>query len=158
MADYLREELEKLLDDYDERRRAVLAREEKMKGEDAQFVADFVELRKTVVRPAFEQAAAILAARGHKVSLIEQEFSLDANNKINEAGIFLHVVPAGAQSTVPDEKGRALAISTRYYNKTVWINTGRPAEVSKGSYRMDQISRQFVEEELVRFFAGVVTG
>ena len=158
MADYLGQELQKLLDQYDEQRRATLAREEKVKEEDAQFVAAFAELRRSVIRPAFERAAAMLAARGHKVSVTEQEFSVDAHKKVNEAGIFIHVVPAGTQSTVPDEKGRALSISTRFYNKSVWISTGRPQEVAKGSYRIDQISREFVEEELVRFFAGVVAG
>jgi hypothetical protein len=158
MADYLREELERLLDQYDEQRRVTLAREEKIKEEDAQFVAAFAELRRGVIRPAFERAAAMLAARGHRVSVTEEEFSVDAHRKVTDAAIHIHVVPAGMQSTVADDRGRALSISTRFYNKTIWIGTGRPQEVAKGSYRMDQISRDFVEEELVRFFTGVVAG
>ena len=158
MADYLRDELGKLLNQYDERRRVVLAREQKVKEEDARFVARFAELRRGVIRPAFEVAAAILAERGHKVSIAEQEFSVDPASKITEAGISIHIVPAGTQSTVRDERGQALSISTRHYNKTVWINTGKPLEVSKGSYPLEKIDRQLVEAELVAFVAGIVAG
>ena len=74
MADYLRDQLGKMLDQYDERRRAVLAREQKVKDDDTLFLAQFVELRRGVVRPVFEAAAAILAERGHKVTIVEQDF------------------------------------------------------------------------------------
>jgi hypothetical protein len=156
MADYLREELGKLLNQYDEQRRVILAREQKVREEDALFVAGFAELRRSVIRPAFEVAAAILAERGHKVSIAEQEFSVGPASKVTEAGISLHIVPAGTQSTVHDERGRALSISTRHYNKTVWINTGKPLEVSKGSYPLEKIDRQLVEAELIGFVAGIV--
>src|SRR5687768_4003635 len=158
MADYLREELGKLLNKYDEQRRVVLAREQKVREEDARFVARFAELRRTVIRPAFEAAVAILAERGHKVSIAEQEFSVDPAASVTEAMISLHLVPSGTQSTVHDERGRALSISTRHYNKTVWINTGRPQEVSKGNYAIEKIDRQLVEAELIEFVAGVVSG
>ena len=158
MADYLRDELDKLLNQYDEQRRVVLAREKKVKEEDALFVAGFAELRRSVIRPAFDVAAAILAERGHKVSISEQEFSVDPTGKITEAGISIHIVPAGTQSTVRDERGRALSISTRLYNKTVWVNTGKPLEVSKGSYPLKKIDRQLVEAELIGFVAGVIAG
>jgi hypothetical protein len=158
MADHLRDELGKLLNRYDERRRVVQAREQKIKEEDALFVAGFAELRRSVIRPAFEVAAAILAERGHKVSIVEQEFTVDPAAKITEAGISIHIVPAGTQSTVRDERGRALSISTRLHNKTVWINTGKPLEVSKGSYPLKRVDRQLVEAELIGFVAGVIAG
>jgi len=158
MADYLRDELSKLLNQYDERRRAVLAREQKVKDEDALFVAQFADLRRNVIRPAFELAAAILAERGHKVSIAEQEFSIDAGAKVTEAGIFIHIVPSGTQASAREDPGRALSISTRHYNKTVWINTGKPLEGAKGTYLLEKVDRQLVEEALVRFVAGIVAG
>jgi hypothetical protein len=158
MADYLRDELGKLLNQYDDQRRVTLAREQKVKEEDARFVAQFAALRRGVIRPAFEAAAAILAERGHKVSIAEQEFSVDPASKITEAAISLHIVAAGTQSTVRDERGRALSIATRHYNRTVWIDTGKPLEVSKGTYPMEKIDRQLVEAELIAFVAGIVSG
>jgi hypothetical protein len=161
MADYLGEELGKVLDQYDERRRTVLAREQKLKDDDALFLKGFAELRKQLVRPVFEAAAAILAERGHKVSISEQEFSVDASSKVTEAGISIHIVPSGAGGArLHDDDARSFSISTRHYNKTVWINAGKPLEAggAKGTYPLEKIGRQLVEEELVRFVAGIVAG
>jgi hypothetical protein len=152
MADYLRDELGKLLDDYDERRRAVLAREQKVRDDDALFVTQFAELRRSVIRPAFEAAAALLAERGHLASITEQELSVAEGSKVSEACIALRIVPAGTKEANP----RSLSISTRHYNKTVWINAGKPLEGTKGTYPLEKIDRQRVEEELVKFVAGVV--
>lgn len=154
MADYLRDELGKLLDDYDERRRAVLAREQKVRDDDARFLAQFAELRRSVIRPAFEAAATLLAERGHLASITEQEFSVAEGGKVNEAWIALRVAAAGTK----EANARSLSISTRHYNKTVWINAGKPLEGTKGTYPLERIDRQRVEEELVKFVADVVAG
>ena len=105
-----------------------------------------------------DHITAILTERGHKVSVVEQEFSVDPAASVTEAMISLHIVPSGTQSTVHDERGRALSISTRHYNKTVSINTGRPQEVSKGIYSLEKIDRELVEAELIGFVASMVAG
>ena len=158
MPDHLREELGKLLDQYDERRRATQEREDKARDADALFVAGFAELRKSVIRPAFEAAAAMLAERGHQARIEEQEFSVDAGAKATEAAIALHIVPSGAPAASREGGPRTLSISTRHYNKMVLVNTGRPLEGSKGTYPLEKIDRHLVEEELIRFVAGVVAG
>ena len=152
MADYLRDELGKLLDQYDERRRTVLAREQQLRDADALYLAQFAELRRGVIRPAFEAAASLLAERGHLASITEQEFAVAEGGSATEALIALRIVVAGTR----EADARSLAISTRHYNKTVWINAGKPLEGAKGSYALDKVDRQRVEEELLRFVAGVV--
>ena len=152
MPDYLREELAKLLDDYDERRRAVVAREQKVRDADALFVTQFAELRRSVIRPAFEAVAAMLAERGHVAAITEQEYAVAEGSKVSEAWIALRIVAAGAA----EANARSLTISTRHYNKTVLIDAGKPLEGAKGSYAMDKVDRQRVEEELLKFVAGVV--
>jgi hypothetical protein len=158
MADYLRDELGKMLDRYDEQRRAVLAREQKLKDDDARFLEQFVELRRNVVRPVFEAAAAMLAARGHKVSITEQEFSVDVGGKVAEAGISIHIVPSGTGSPGHAEQGRSLSISTRHYSKTLWINAGKPPEGVKDTYPLSRIDQHLVEAELIRFVGAIVGG
>ena len=152
MSDYLRNELGKLLDDHDVRRSAVLAREQKGRDDDALFLTQFSETRRGVIWPAFEAAAAMLTERGHAVSISEQEFSVGEGGKVSEASITLRIVTAGTK----DADARSFAISTRHYNKMVWINAGRPLEGAKGTYPLGKLDRQRVEEELVRFVAGVV--
>ena len=163
MADHLREELSKMLDQYDERRRADVARERKSKDDDALFLAGFAELRRSVMRPVFEAAGAMLAERGHGFSISEEEFSVDGGGKVTEAGISFHIVPSGMQSPLHADHARSLSLTTRHYNKTVWINAGRPLDAggvagSKGAYPLERIDRQLIEEELVRFVAGIMAG
>ena len=154
VADHLRDQLSRLLDEFDERRQAVLAREQKSRDDDALFVTRFAELRRNVIRPAFEVAAALLAERGHAASITEHEFTVAEGSKVSEASIALRVAPLGTK----EENARALSVSTRHYNKTVWINAGKPVEGTKGTHPLEKIDRQLIEEELVRFVAAVIEG
>jgi hypothetical protein len=161
MADYLRDELNKVLDEYDARRRASEAHERKVKSDDERFLQRFAELRKSVVRPVFEAAGAVLQARGHGFSIDEQEFGTDASGQPTEAGITLNVVPVG--TTVPargDDHEHSFSLTTRHYNKSVWLNAGatRAGGVAgaKGAYELDAIDRPFVEEALVKFVSQLV--
>lgn len=163
MGDYLRDELNKVLDEYDARRRASEAHERKVKSDDERFLQRFAELRKTVVRPVFEAAGAVLEARGHGFSIVEQEFGTDASGQPTEAGITLNVMPAGTSTTVPargDEHEHSFSLTTRHYNKSVWLNAGasRAGGVAgaKGAYALERIDRPFVEEALVKFIAQLV--
>lgn len=154
VTDRLHDELSKLLDQYDERRQAVLAREQKVRDDDARFIAQFAELRRNVVRPAFEVAAALLAQRGHMASITEHEFAVTEGGKASEASISLRVAPLGTK----EENARTLSVSTRHYNKTAWINAGKPLEGAKGTYPLEKIDRQRVEEELLRFVGEIIAG
>ena len=158
MADYLRDQLGKLLNEYDERRQATLAREQKVKDEDALFVTRFADLRRSVIRPAFETAGAILAERGHKVTIAEQEFSVGAGGKVTEAAISIEIVPSGRQASTRDDEGHVFSISTRHYSKTVLIRAGQPIEGSKGTYPLEKVDQRRVEEDLVTFVARLVAG
>jgi hypothetical protein len=159
VPDDLRAELGKMLDQYDERRRAVLAREQKVREEDAAFLAGFAEVRRTVVRPVFELAAAMLAERGHKVTIAEQEYAVDAARKVTEAAISLSIVPSGAAAPPREEQAHSLSIGTRHYNKTVWINSGTQFDTgadARGAYSLERVDRELVEMVLVKFIAKLV--
>ena len=158
MADYLRDELGKLLDQHDARRQATLAHEQKVRDEHALFVTRFADLRRTVIRPAFETAGAMLAERGHKVTIAEQEFSVDAAGKVTEAAISIDIVPSGTPAPVRKDAMSLFSISTRHYSKTVLISAGQPIEGSKDTYPLESITRQRVAEELVTFVARLVGG
>jgi hypothetical protein len=45
----------------------------------------------------------------------------------------------------------------------VWLSSGRPLDAggvagSKGAFPLERIDRQLIEEELVRFVAGIMAG
>lgn len=159
MADYLRESLTRLLDDYEARRRGEREREQKAKDEESGFLADFGEVRRTLIRPLFETVAALLEERGHRASITEQEFAAAGAGRI-EAGITLRIVPSGSKAPLHEDQ-RSLSFTTRHYNRTVWINSGESAGSgglagAKGAYALERVNRQLVEEELVAFVGRVV--
>jgi hypothetical protein len=162
MADPLREALSKLLDDYDARRLGEQEREQKSKDDEAHFLVDFAGLRRDVIRPVFEAAAAMLEERGHRASIVEQEFVGGSAGRISEAGITLRVVPSGTKAPLHEDQ-RSLSFATRHYNKTVWVNSGESAGSgglagSKGAYALERVTKQLVEDELVAFVGRVVAG
>ena len=162
MADSLQEALTQLLDGYDARRRGEQAREQKSKDDEAQFLADFAELRREVIRPVFEAAAALLEERGHRASIVEQEFVAGSAGRIGEAGITLRVVPLGTKAPLHEDQ-RSLSFTTRHYNKTVWVNSGESAASgglagAKGAHALERVTKQLVEDELIAFVGRVVAG
>jgi hypothetical protein len=160
MADHMRESLSKLLDDYDARRRADQEREQKTKDDDARFLKDFAELRQRVIRPVFEAAGAMLEERGHRYSIAEQEFVAGNEGRIAEAGITLRIVPSGTKAPLHEDQ-HSLVITTRHYNRTVWIHSGQPQAQGglaggKDAFALEKVTKQLVEDELVAFVARVV--
>ena len=161
MSERMKAALAKLLDGYDTRRNDDQAREQKAKDDEARFLKDFAELRQQVIRPVFEDAGALLEARGHRYSIGEQEFTPGSAGAINEAGITLRIVPSGTKAPLHEDQ-RSLSISTRHYNKTVWIHTGEPQAAGglaggKDAFALEKVTKQLVEEELIAFVGRVVS-
>ena len=162
MADHMREELTRLLDEYDTRRRADRDREQRTRDDEAHFLKAFADLRRNVIRPVFEAAGAMLDQRGHRYSIVEQEFTAGAAGRITEAGITLRVVPSGTKAGLHEDQ-RSLSITTRHYNKTVWINSGESAGSgglagAKGAYDLEKVTRSHIEEEVIGFVGRIVAG
>jgi len=160
MADRMMDALTKLLDAYEARRSADVAREQRAKEEEARFLQDFAELRRGVIRPVFEAAGAMLEARGHRFSITEQEFTGGSVGSINEAGITMRIVPSGTKAALHEDQ-RSLSITTRHYNKTVWINSGEAPRAgglagAAGAFALEKVTRQLVEDEMIAFVARVV--
>lgn len=156
----MRETLAKLLDEYDARRRADVEREQRGRDEDALFLKRFAELRRDVIRPVLESAAEMLEQRGHRCSITEEECMQGGGSPVHEAGIALRVVPAGTKAALHQDQ-RSLSITTRHYNRTVWINTGEASAAggiagAKGAHTLERVTRQLVEDELVGFMARVL--
>jgi hypothetical protein len=161
MTDHMRDALTKLLDVYDARRRGDLEREQKTRDDEVRFLKDFADLRREVIRPVFESAGALLEERGHRYSITEQEFLGGNEGRIAEAGITLRIVPSGTKAPLHEDQ-RSLSITTRHYNKTVWIHTGEPQAAGglaggKDAFALEKVTKQLVEEELIAFVGRVVS-
>jgi hypothetical protein len=162
MSERLRLQLGALLDRYEAAQRAAELHLEKVRSGDAMFLVQFDELRRNVVRPIFEAAGAVLQARGHGFRIVEEPFSAQNGSTTVEAAIELHVAPAGMEALpLAHSHLRALSFATRHYSKTVTIHNGAtPHEGSlagaKGTFALDKIDRQLVEDEVLKLMASLV--
>ena len=107
-------------------------------------------------------AGAMLEESGHRYSIAEQEFVSGTAGRIAEAGISLRIVASGTKPPLHEDQ-RSLSITTRHYNKTVWINSGEARDAggiagTKGAFALEKVTRQLIEEEVLAFVARVMAG
>jgi len=152
-------ELVKLLDQYDEKRRAVEERRQQAKTDAEDFLKRFADLRTHVVRPVFEAVGVTLKERGHDFSIREEEYAGVPGDKTTEADISIRIVPAGMES---DAQSPSLSFATRHYNKTVSISSSyAPPQPSgpagrRGDYQLAQIDQDLVQNEVLKLITGIV--
>jgi len=164
MAANLSAELGKLLDQYDANLLAVEERKRQVKIDEDSFQNGFAELRTQIVRPIFESGGAILKARGHDYRVIEYESERDPSGKTSEASIAMQVMPAGTNVSAQDNAQiPALTFVTRHYNRSVCVLASNAAPKpsgaagSRGDYQLAQIDAAFVQDELLKLIAGIVS-
>jgi len=163
MARDLNVELGRLLDQYDEKRRAVEERRQQVKTDEDNFLKGFADLKTKVVKPVFEAIGAILKERGHDFKISENEYAGEPDGKTIEAAVSIRIMPAGMEmSSNGDAQFPSLSFITRHYNKTVCIHSsnavpqsGGPAS-PRGDYQLAQIDKDLVQAELLKLIAGMV--
>jgi hypothetical protein len=156
-------ELGKLLDQYDEKRRAVEERRQQVKTDEDNFLKGFADLRSNVVKPVFEAIGAILKQRGHDFRISEDEYAVEPDGKTTEAAVSIRIMPAEMEMSPHDvTQFPSLSFVTRHYNKTVCIHSsnavpqsGGPAS-PRGDYQLAQIDKDLVQAELLKLIAGMV--
>lgn len=156
-------ELGKLLDRYEENRRAVEERLRQVKADEETFQKGFATLRSRVVRPVFEAVGAILKARGHDFSISEDAYAGEPGANSTEAAISIHVMPAGMHKPAHvNARYPSLAFVTRHYNKSVCILASNAAPKpsgaagSRGDYQLAQVDTELVQAEVLKLVAGIV--
>ena len=163
MSAELRAGLGALLDQYDETRRAAQARSDQAAAASTIYLKQFAELRRAVVRPVFEAVGAMLAERGHRFSIHEEEFAAPAAGETSrEAAIVLRVLPVDMDEPAPGtDDRRSLSFTTRHYNKTVSVGNGavpHEGSGSKSGLPIERVTVQLVEEEVLKLMAVLVRG
>ena len=155
--------LASLLDQYDETRRAVDQRKQRIKLDETQFQEEFRQLCRDVIRPVFESAGALLRSRGHEFSIVEVLFVAPEAGKAVEASITMRIAAAGASQPQQGDGGDpcSLSFTTRHYNRSVWMAGGAAmraggASNANAAYQLAQIDTELVENQLLALVAGIV--
>jgi multidrug efflux pump subunit AcrA (membrane-fusion protein) len=163
VADDLRLELGKLLDQYEDKRRTVEERRQQVKTDEDAYQKAFADLRIQVIRPVFDAAGAILKARGHDFVISEDEHAGEPAGKTREAVISMQIMPAGMEkSTQANAPFPSLSFITRHYNKTVCVRASNAVPKlngtasPRGDYQLAQIDKELVQAELLKLIAGIV--
>ncbi|HUQ73878.1 MAG TPA: hypothetical protein VM183_04060 [Burkholderiales bacterium] len=162
MSKWMLAEVGAMLDAYDVARRADEIRKQRVEDEGLAFLAGFVELRRTTVRPVFEAAGALLQKHGHAFAIEEEEFVFEGGGGFREAAIRLRITPAGMEkAAASDVHFRELSLTTRHYNKTISITNGAVPQSGSmaglsGGFALSQINAQLVEQEIVKLVAALV--
>lgn len=154
-------ELGRMLDEYDAVRAAAERSRRQAQADDVLFLQRFSELRRSVLRPAFEGGGVVLNERGHGFRISEAEYALDPSGKSTEASIAFHIVPGDlAPAPQADDRTRSLTVTTRHYNRSVSVIGGEYAAAgglagSKGSYDLERITPELIEGELLKLVARI---
>ena len=162
MTHALAKQLGTLLDQYDEARRTTQTRKDQARADERGFLDDFAARRRTVLRPLFEAAGAMLAQHGHAFSIREQEFATQPGGAVTEASIAFYVAPQGLEKPpAADENLRALSFTTRHYSKAIVVRNGASPHDNalagaKGAYPLERIDAQLVEDELLKLVGSVL--
>ena len=114
------------------------------------FAAAYAELKRSVIRPAFENIGGMLATRGHEIHISEEP----------EGKIAIHIVPAGATRSIhPYDWFPTFALFAAPFTKSIGVHVrnARPNSEgsSRGEYKLAQVNREVVEKELMKFIGEI---
>ncbi len=155
-------EMDRLLDEFDTKFRAVEERKRRVQADEDAFDQGFARIIASIVKPSFLSVAALLTARGHKVLISDEEPAAEPGANASDTGVSIHIAPAG--SGAPLEPGQVpwMTIATRRYNKTVSIRSGNVGSAAagatgpRGDYQLALIDTALVEGELLKFIGAIL--
>lgn len=122
-----------------------------------EFEAAFAEGFAAAIRPAFEEFGRALEAHGHRFRVIERERYIDLDGRIRRSAIELEVRPkTGGQRRYDAERSTpSLSVTSfpeheevRFVERKASASSGEH-EFPRGTCRIEQLSRELVEEHLV---------
>lgn len=157
MADKLTDSLDKLLDKYDERRAEQLKAQQATKKDEDIFLENFSKFRDAVARPLFEGIGNHLRARGHEFELRQEEYGIGADQRTNDANIGLFIYPKGvARGQYRHYEYPHYTVFASRIGKFIRTHAsnmrpgGGGVAGPRGEYKLEQLTRQVLEEEVLK--------
>ena len=156
MDDSTKKRLTSILDSFDAKRDAAKKDTERKRTEREIFLDKFAEKVKAVIRPAMEQVAELLKARGHNSEITEQMEAIDSDGRARNAGITLTIFPLGVRPPYPNEHACPhIAFMVNSYESKIYVHestmmlTRGGQSGSAGEYDIDKVTPELVEQHIV---------
>ena len=161
----LTDKLGQLLDKHGQRQARDEKTQQDVKKAGDVFVEEFVKFRAGVIKPLFEEVGNSLKQHGHDYSVKEQEYGIGADKKTTDAGITLLIYPQGVnRDGHAEHEFPSYSVSAVGYSKALRLHGSymRPHSGGgagpRGEYKLQQLSREVLEEDLLKLLAQVFPG
>jgi hypothetical protein len=158
MKDEAKEQLKKIMGDYEAKLFEAERLEAAKRAAQAAFPERFVALKKDTVRPLLQEVADLLNARGHEASVREQDESSSTGGGVKSAAISLRVVPKpwAHKSTEPNPSAIEIHFSANRGERKVTVSStntmiGHGGSVGKrGEYEIDAVTTEVLSNHVIQ--------
>ena len=155
--------LKELLDSYDDKIAAEEATSKDRTRGVREFEAAFAKACADTIRPAFEEFGRTLEERGHHFRVIERERYIDLEGRIRRAAIELEIRPKTTSEDRYDAARSTPSLSVTSYpehKQAMFIErkaspSSGDHEFPRGAFQVEQLSKQLVDEHLIRVAAEI---
>jgi hypothetical protein len=165
MSDQPPDQLDRLLDSYDEKLRRQSEAQAATAVREDRFLAEFSKVRTQTASPFFERIGNRLRSRGHDFEIASQDHKVDQDGKSTDASIGLYVYPSGIDRLryrhhdVPS----LLVIASRRDQKiTLRACNMIPGKAgtagSVGEFTLDQLTQEILERALMKVLMEALGG
>jgi hypothetical protein len=162
MASTIDQELDELLDKYERKQKGKRDNRDEAIAEENAFISEFVEVRSSVLRPAFDRLGRRIRLRGHDFVITEGDFRPPhgAVAKADEAWIRMTIYLAHEQdrTSVGDVRRPFMSFTSDHRAKKAILHTSDYTDtggqvVKEGEYDLKQLQNLFVQEKFLALFA-----
>ena len=163
MADQFNKDLEKIFDQHDELERTRTQQVQETQRQEDEFLSRFAEVRKTVIRPAFERIGALLEARGHSFKIEESEYAKHGDGKlISSATITMYVAPGESKGNSRPHDLPHIGYHVHYVHTkkvTLFVSTiasGSGTSGGKGDFPLEAITSDLIDQHTLAFLKEIL--
>ena len=155
MKDEVKNELNSLINGYEERKVKQVKKFEARKRKEDKFLKDFYLIRNKIIKPAMIEIGELLKSRGRKYQIDEQDEIIDHEVKTKDARINIYfLIPEKGHESQLFEYPFASFIANRRKKKIMTQeNTTRPNRRGHsggtGSYPLSQITTDLVHQKIM---------
>ena len=155
MKDEVKNELNSLINGYEERKAKQVKKFEAQKREEDKFLQEFYLIRKKIIKPAMIEIGELLKSRGRNYQIDEQNEMIDHEVKTKDAriNIYFLILEKGYESQLFEYPFVSFIADKRKKKIVTQENTTRPNRGGHsgdtGSYSLSQITTDLVHQKIM---------